>query len=109
MAKSHSMHTQSLSSRAHARARSLIRVLLFASPRTVAEDSSSWNFPCREYWSGLPFPSPGDLPGPGIKPSSPVVPASAGGVFAAEPLGKPHSCAHRHFILVPFKYCFLSV
>ena len=58
-------------------------------------------------WVAISFSR--DLPGPGIKPTSPVAPASAGGVFAAEPLGKPRSCAHRHFILVPFKYCFLSL
>ena len=42
-------------------------------------------FPSQEYWSGLPFPSPGDLPHPGIKPTSP---ASAGGFFTTEPLGE---------------------
>ena len=35
----------------------------------------------QEYWSGLPFPSPGDLPDPGIKPASPVSPALAGRFF----------------------------
>ena len=35
----------------------------------------------QEYWSGLPFPSPGDLADPGIKPESPVSPALAGGFF----------------------------
>jgi len=39
----------------------------------------------QEYWNGLPFPSPGDLPRPGIKS---VSPALAGGVFTAEPSGK---------------------
>ena len=34
-----------------------------------------------EYWSGLPCPPPGDLPDPGIKPTSPVAPALAGGFF----------------------------
>jgi len=38
-------------------------------------------FPRQEYWSGLPFPSPGDLPGPGIEPMSPEPPALAGKVF----------------------------
>ena len=42
-------------------------------------------FPRQEYWSGLPFPSPGDLPGPGIEP---VSPALAGGFFTTEPPGK---------------------
>ena len=38
------------------------------------------------HWSGLPFPSPGDLPDPGIKPKSPAL---AGGFFTTEPPGKP--------------------
>ena len=43
-------------------------------------------FPRQEYWSGLPFPSPGDLPNPGIKPTSPAV---SGRFFTLEPLEKP--------------------
>jgi len=39
-------------------------------------------FPRQEYWSGLPFPSSGDLPDPGIEP---VSPALAGGFFTTEP------------------------
>ena len=39
------------------------------------QGSSVLGFPRQEYWSGLPFPSPGDLPKPGIKPTSPMVPA----------------------------------
>ena len=38
----------------------------------------------KEYWSGLPFPTPGDLPHPGIKPKSPVAPALAGSFFTTE-------------------------
>ena len=38
-------------------------------------------FSRQEYWSGLPFPSPGDLPDPGIKPASLTSPAFAGGFF----------------------------
>ena len=41
----------------------------------------------QEYWSGLPFPTPGDLPDPGIKPASSVSPALAGRFFTTEPLG----------------------
>jgi len=42
-------------------------------PGTVAcQAPLSVEFPRQEYWSGLPFPSPGDLPDPGIKPESPV-------------------------------------
>ena len=43
----------------------------------------------QEYWTGLPFPSPGDLPDPGIKLASLVSPALAGGFFSTELLGKP--------------------
>ena len=41
------------------------------------------------YWSGLPFPPPGDLPNPGIKPVSLVSPALADTFFTTEPLGSP--------------------
>ena len=43
-------------------------------------------FPRQEYWSGLPLPSPGDLPEPGIEPASPAL---AGRFFTIEPLGNP--------------------
>ena len=43
-------------------------------------------FSRQEYWGGLPFPSPEDLPDPGIKPVFPELP---GGVFTTEPPGKP--------------------
>ena len=41
----------------------------------------SMRLPKRDYWSGLPFPSPGDLPGPGIEPVSLTSPALAGRFF----------------------------
>ena len=47
-----------------------------------------YEFSRQEYWSGLPFHAPGDLPDPGIKPR---FPALAGGFFTTEPPGKPHS------------------
>ena len=47
-------------------------------------------FSRQEYWSGLPFPTSGDLPDPGIKAASLVYPALAGGFFTTEPPGKPH-------------------
>ena len=51
--------------------KSLSRVWLFAPPRTVAcQASSSTGFSRQEYWGRLSFPSPGDLPDPGIKPGS---------------------------------------
>ena len=46
-------------------------------------------FSRQEYWSRLPFPSPGNRPYPGIKPTSPVSPPLAGGFFTTEPSGKP--------------------
>ena len=54
-------------------------VQLFATPWTVAHQIPlSVEFSRQEYWSGFPFPSPGDLPYTGIKPVSPVPPALAG-------------------------------
>ena len=58
--------------------KSLSRVRLFATPWTVAYQApSSMEFSRLEYWSGLPFPSPGDLPNPGIKPGSSALRADA--------------------------------
>ena len=57
----------------------LSHVRLFATPWTVpCQASLSMGFSRQESWSGLPFPSPGDLPDPGIKPVSLVSPALAG-------------------------------
>ena len=61
-------------------------VRFFASPWTVACQSPlSMEFSRREYWSGLPFLPPGDLPDPGIEPLSPAL---AGRFFAIVPPGK---------------------
>ena len=49
----------------------------------------SMGFFRQEYWSGLPLPSPGDLPDPGIEPTSPASPALADRFFTTEPPGKP--------------------
>ena len=51
-------------------------------------DGSLWDMSWKEYWNGLPFPPPGDLPDPGIKPSSPTSPAGQADFFIAEPWGK---------------------
>ena len=48
-----------------------------------------WNFSRQEYWSHLPFPSPGDLSDPGIKPGLPAFQADS---LPLEPPGKPGSC-----------------
>ena len=83
-----------------------IPVLLFS--RSVTSDSFvtlwtvahqaplSMGFPRQEYWSGLPFPSPGDHPAPGIKPTSPAL---AGRFFAPEPPG-PHPSLVDGFFIV---------
>ena len=58
----------------------------FATPWiTTSQAPLSMGFPRQEYWSGLPFLSPGDLPNPEIEPMSPVL---AGGFFSTEPPGK---------------------
>ena len=67
--------------------KSLSRVRFFVTPRTVAYQAPpSMGFSRREYWSGVPFPSPGHLPNPGIKPRSPTLQADAS---VSEPPGKP--------------------
>ena len=69
--------------------KSLSCVRLFATPWTVAyQASQSMGFSRQEYWSGLPFLSPGDLPNPGIKSGSPTLAADA---LPTEPPGKPLS------------------
>ena len=70
--------------------KSLSHVRLFATPWTVARQAPlSVGFSSQEYWSGLLFPPPGDLPDPGLEPVSLVSPALAGRFFTTEPPGKP--------------------
>ena len=65
----------------------LSHVQLFVTPRTIAcQAPLSMEFSRQEYWSGLPFPPPGDLPNPGIEPASPVL---VGGAFTTESPEKP--------------------
>ena len=73
--------------------KSLSHVRLFATLWTITHQAPlSMGFSGQEYWSGLPFPSPGDLPDPGIEPRSPVLEADA---LTSEPPGKPlHALAH---------------
>ena len=73
--------------------KSLSHVQLFGTPWTVARQAPlSMGFSRQEYWSGLPFPFPGDLPNPGIEPGSPTLQADA---LSSEPPGKP----------IPLKLC----
>ena len=75
-------------SNACVRAQPLSRVQLFAILWTVAPQApQSMGFFRQEYWSGLPFPSPGDLPIPGIQHVS----CTAGRFFTTEPSGKPQA------------------
>ena len=69
--------------------KSLSHVRLFATPWTVAHQAPlSMGFSRQEYWSGLPFSSPGYLPDPGIEPRSPALQADA--------------LTSEHFLSLPF-------
>ena len=72
-------------------------VRLLVTPWTVAHQAPlSMGFSRQEYWSGLPFPSPGDLSKPGIKPGSPAL---SGGFFASSVPGKPSNSAVLRILL----------
>ena len=68
---------------------------LFATPWTVAYLAPpTMGFSRQEYWNGLPFPSPGDLPDPGIEPGPPALEADA---LTSEPPRKPQQMAIHWF------------
>ena len=72
----------------------LSHVQLFAIPWTLARQAPlSMEFSRQEYWNGLPFPSPGDLPEPRFELVSPVSPALTDRFFTVEPPGKPSKSA----------------
>ena len=76
-------------------------IRLFEALRPVAHQAPLFmRFSRQEYWSGMPCPSPRDLPDPGIKLKSPT---STGRLFTAEPPRKPHSIfgACEYTILIP--------
>ena len=93
----------------------LSRVLLFATPWTVAHQAPlSMGFSRQEYCSGLPCPPPGDLPDPVMEPASLTFPALASRIFTTEPgwkgpvkppgplqnePGDPPSCTHQNLAL----------
>ena len=91
---------------------SLSRVQLFTPPWTVAPQAPlSMGFSRQEYWSGLPFPSPGDLPNPGIEPVSPASHALIGRFFTVWATGDKLSQTwwirqHRFVVL---QFCGLEV
>ena len=73
-------------------------------PWTVAyQVSLSVGFSKEEYWSGLPFSPPEDLPHSGIEPVSPVTPALPDGFFTTEPPGKPVLDFILFFSILDFK------
>ena len=63
---------------------------------------ASMGFSMQEYWNGLPFASPGDLPEPGIELVSPVSPALVGNFFTTEPPGKPNQLEIFFFNFLSF-------
>ena len=77
-------------------------VQLFATPWTIVSQAPlSMSFSRQEYWSGLPFPPPRDLPNPGIEPVSLRPPALAGRFFTTVSPGKPRqslACMHAKLL-----------
>ena len=70
--------------------------LLFVTPWTIGHQAPlSMGFSRQEYWSGLPCPSPGDLPDPGIEPTSLVSPALAGGFFITSATWEAQGCDNK--------------
>ena len=78
----------------------LSHVQLFATPQTVDCQTLSMKFSRQEYWSEFPFPSPGDLPDPGIKPASPLL---AGRFFTSVPIWK------TKFAMTNLLFCLLQL
>ena len=79
--------------------KSLSCVRLFVIPWAVDYQASlSMGFSRQKHWSGLPFPSPGDLPNSGIEPRSPALQADA---LPSEPPGKPSTEPLLKFLLLP--------
>ena len=77
---------------------------LFAAPWTVVHQAPlSMEFSRQEYWSGLSFPSPGDVPNPGIKPASPTLQVDS---LPTEPPGKPSNIIQSYNLQ---QVCFLAL
>ena len=75
------------------------RVQLFATLWSIARQAPlSMGFSRQEYWSGLPFPAPGDLPDPGIKFESPMSPALQADSLLLSP-GEAHVCIHVYMYM----------
>ena len=88
---------------------SLSRVQLFATPWTVAHQAPpSMEFSRQEYWRGLPFSSPGDLPTPGIKPRSTCT-ADKLRLRLSEPLGNPVKAKVANIWCMSFQYFSINI
>ena len=79
----------------------------------VHEAPLSTGFSRQEYWSGLPFPSPGDLPGPGIEPASPALQVDS---LPSKPPGKPQErdihvniYTYMCVCIYIYKWCFIYI
>ena len=76
----------------------LSHLWLFVTPWAVALQAPlSMEFSRQEYWSGLPFPPPGDLPNPGIKPGCPALQVVS---LQSEPPGKPEEMCSDHLFSI---------
>ena len=85
--------------------KSLSPVQLFVTPWIVAHQAPlSMRFSRQEYWSGLPFPSPGDLPNPGIEPGSPTLEADA--LTSEPPGGSKHIKMYFYIFRIYATYCY---
>ena len=74
----------------------LVQLYLTVASWTLAHQAPlSMELSRQEFWSGLPFPTPGDLPDPGMESSSLVSPALAGGVFTTAPPGELDECEFK--------------
>ena len=83
--------------------KSLSRVRHFATPWTVAYQAPpSMGFSRQEYQSGLPFPSPGDLPDPGIKPGPPTLGACSLSCWTTREKGKVKSLSRVQLFATPW-------
>ena len=84
----------------------LSHVRLFGIPWTVARPAPlSMEFSRQEYWSGLSFPTPGDLPNPETEPASLVSPALVGRFFTTEPAGRPNRVINKNKIFWHPNFC----
>ena len=87
---------------------SLGRVPLFVTPWTLARQAPlPMEFSRQEYWSGLPFPLPGDLPDPGIEPESLAFPALAGWFFTARATWEDQSPLQQSVITNVSLLCYI--